>query len=222
MRRNHHRKTKPPCAVGNRGDRFAGATRIGVLATLATLAVSTSMVFARDGGRVAMAIDIPDPAYVRPTWPEQRESFGLRLAEGYALETAVALEFAGWILEAATRQHLSPELLASLVMTESSFRKGARSSVGAVGPAQVQPPLWRDFCAADLTNPEENVYCGAQILAHYRERCARFETAPAAAEVCALRSYNVGYHNRDNVHFLSSADRYVAKIRRNLGPLGPS
>ena len=195
-----------------------GATRTGALAALATLAVSSSMVFARDDGRTEISIDIPDPAYERPTWYEEREAFGARLAAGYELEDTLAEEFAGWILEAATRQDLEPELLASLVMTESSFRKDVRSSVGAVGPAQVQPLLWKEFCSVDLMNPEENLYCGAQILAYYHERCA-VTTAPEDAQSCALRSYNVGYRNRDNVYFRPAAARYVAKINRHLAPL---
>ena len=199
-----------------------GATRIGTLAVLATLAVSSSMVFARDDGRVAISIDIPQSTYDRPTWSERRESFGARIAEGYGVEHDTAIEFAGWILEASTRQGLEPELLASLVMTESSFRKNARSSVGAVGPAQVQPSLWRDFCAMDLLDPEENLYCGAQILAHYRERCALDAGTPEEAEACALRSYNVGYRNHDNAYFLPAANRYVAKIDRYLTPLTES
>ena len=214
---------KPPrrfCGIGQVPRLVDGATRIGALAVLAALAVSSSL-FARDDGRTEVAIDIPHPAYDRPTWPEEREAFGARLASGYELEDALAEEFAGWILEAARRQHLAPELLASLVMTESSFRKVARSSVGAIGPAQVQPLLWNDFCSVDLTNPEENVYCGAQILAYYRERCI-LSAAHEEAESCALRSYNVGYRNRNNVYFMPAADRYVSKINRHLAPLANS
>ena len=196
-----------------------GATRVGALTALAILAVSSSMVFARDDGRMEISIDIPEPTYERPTWSEERESFGGRLADSYGVKEEVAIEFAGWILEAATRQHLEPELLASLVMTESSFRRNARSSVGAVGPAQVQPKLWRDFCAVDLLDPEENLYCGAQILAHYQERCARVAGSPEEVEACALRSYNVGYRNHDNVYFRPAANRYVEKISRYRGPL---
>ena len=197
---------------------FDGATRIGALAALAALAVSSS-IFARDDGRTEISVDIPDPTYERPTWSEEREAFGARLALGYELEDTLAEEFAGWILEAAIRQSLEPELLASLVMTESSFRKDVRSSVGAVGPAQVQPLLWKEFCSVDLMNPEENVYCGAQILAYYQDRCANTASAPEDAQSCALRSYNVGYRNRDNVYFRPAASRYVAKINRHLAPL---
>ncbi len=195
-----------------------GATRIGTLAALAALAVSTSL-FARDDVRTEISIDIPDPAYDRPTWTEERATFGFRLAEGYGLNDALAEEFAGWILEAATRQSLAPELLASLVMTESSFRKEARSSVGAIGPAQVQPLLWQEFCSVDLNNPEENLYCGAQILAYYEQRCTIVTPTPEDAKACALRSYNVGFRNRNNVYFTPAADRYVAKINRYLAPL---
>lgn len=196
-----------------------GTTRFGALAVLSAVAVFSSMVLARDNGRMELSIEVPEPAYERPTWLEERDSFGARLAEGYGLKDTVAVEFAGWILEGATRQGLEPELLASLVMTESSFRKQARSSVGAVGPAQVQPLLWRDFCALDLMIPEENVYCGAQILAHFQERCTVAVPAPDDTQACALRSYNVGYRNRNNTYFLPAANRYVAKINRHLGSL---
>lgn len=195
-----------------------GATRIGVLAALAALAASSSL-FARDDGRTEIFIDIPDPAYERPTWTEERATFGFRLAEGYGLDDALAEEFAGWILEASTRQDLKPELLASLVMTESSFRKQARSSMGAIGPAQVQPLLWNEFCSVDLMNPEENLYCGAQILAYYEQRCTLVTLTPEDVQACALRSYNVGYRNRNNDYFMPAANRYVAKINRHLAPL---
>ena len=195
-----------------------GATRIGMLVALAALAVS-SLVLARDNGRTEIAIDIPEPSYERPTWFEQRQALGARLASVYRLEDALAAEFAGWILEASIRQRLEPELLASLVMTESSFRKEARSSVGAIGPAQVQPLLWEEFCSADLMDPEENLYCGASILAHYQERCAEVGVAVEDVRGCALRSYNVGYRNRDNVYFRPAANRYIAKIDRHLAPL---
>ena len=209
------------CGIGPVPRLVDGATRMGALAALAALAFSSSL-FARDDGRTEIAIDIPDPAYDRPTWPEERATFGARLAAGYDLDDHVAVEFAGWILEASTRQGLAPELLASLVMTESSFRKEVRSSVGAIGPAQVQPLLWDEFCSVDLKNPEENVYCGAQILAYYRERCATASTITEDAQSCALRAYNVGYRNRNNVYFLQAANRYVAKIDRHLAPLANS
>lgn len=215
---------KPPrrsCGIGQIPRLVDGATRIGVLAALAALAVPSSL-FARDDGRTEIYLDLPDPAYDRPTWTEERATFGVRLSEGYGLDDDLAEEFAGWILEASTRQDLEPELLASLVMTESSFRKEARSSMGAMGPAQVQPLLWNEFCSVDLANPEENLYCGAQILAYFEQRCSVVTPTPEDAQACALRSYNVGYRNRNNVYFMPAANRYVAKINRHLAPLANS
>ena len=85
--------------------------------------------------------------------------------------------------------------------TESSFRKNVTSPVGAIGPAQVRPDYWSQFCGtADLRDPEENIYCGAQILAHYVERCGD--------EACALSAYNIGPYGAKQ----QAAQRYVAKV----------
>lgn len=165
--------------------------------------------------RVSVALTLPQLAS-RPPWTEERDAFAVRLARAFDIEPRVAAEFAGWILEAATRQALPPELLASLVMTESSFRKNVRSSTGAVGPGQVHPDLWAAWCRVDVTDPEENVNCAAGILAHYVEVCGPRSTD---AEACALRSYNVGYRNRNNRYFDAATDRYLAKIQRYLAEL---
>lgn len=134
----------------------------------------------------------------------QVDRFGGRVSSAFGIKQSVATEFADWILEASERQDLAPELLASLVLTESSFRKDVRSNVGAVGPAQIRPDYWGSFCGEDdLHDPEQNIYCGAQILSHLLERCGGDRT-------CALGAYNVGpYANRAN-----AAARYVSKVDR--------
>ena len=178
-------------------------------------------VFARSDADARRVVPLAIPAATanKPRWDEERTVFAAKLVRGYGLEATVANEFAGWILEASVRQQLAPELLASLVMAESSFRKHVRSSFGAIGPAQVRPDYWSAFCGNDLLDPEQNVYCGAQILAYYQDVCARRTRNPGAAEACALRSYNVGYYNRDNVYFAEAATRYLAKIDRYRSPL---
>ena len=163
--------------------------------------------------RVAMSL--PESTS-RATWAEERDAFAARLAQAFDLERSVAVDFAGWILEASTRHALPSELLASLIMTESSFRKNIRSPVGAVGPAQVHPDLWNAWCGANVADPEQNVNCAAGILAHYVELCAQSSADP---EGCALRSYNVGYRNRNNRYFAEAADRYLVKIQRYLAEL---
>ena len=138
--------------------------------------------------------------------------FGNRVSSAFGIKDAVATEFADWILEASERQRIKPEILASLVVTESSFRKIARSHVGAIGPTQIRPDYWGDFCgeAKLLHDPEQNVYCGAQVLSHMLERCEGNMS-------CALASYNVGPYARK--HRESAASRYVKKIDGYLSSL---
>lgn len=202
---------------------IGGAVRHGALAALLCASAGAALGLARgdSDARQVAPLPIPAPAAVQPAkphWGEETAAFAARLVRGYGLRPQVAAEFAGWILEASVRQRLQPELVASLVMAESSFRKHVRSASGASGPAQVRADLWHGFCGGDLSDPEQNVYCGAQILRHYRDMCGRTVGAEAA-EACALRSYNLGYGNRDNAYFLGAAARYLAKIDRYRAPL---
>lgn len=178
------------------------AAALGV-AVAATLVVSV-MSDAHRIERIAFAV----PAQATSTtWDAERDAFAMKVSRGFGVRAATALEFSGWILEASERQSLSPELLASLVLTESSFRKEARSTIGAIGPAQVREEYWQAFCGTDdLSDPEENIYCGAQILSHYRDVCG--------AEVCALQSYNVGPYNLHADEYVEARARYVNKIDR--------
>ncbi len=201
-----------------RGHSISGAASLAGLAMLAALGGLTSA--GVTGGapeRQVMALAVPEPVSARPTWEAERQAYAGRLTRGYGVAPDDAVQFAGWILEASARHDLAPDLLASVVMAESRFRKHARSSVGAIGPAQVRAKFWRSFCGADLKDPEQNVYCGAHILAHYREACAK--QSPDSAEECALRSYNVGYSNRNKRSFLAAGNRYIAKIDRYRVPL---
>ncbi len=199
--------------TGYARERRAAAVLTVAVCAFAVAGIATRADFER---RVSVALPLPHAAS-RATWAEERNAFAARLAQAFNLERSVAGEFAGWILEASTRQALPPELLASLVMTESSFRKSVRSPMGAVGPGQVHPDLWGAWCGANVTDPEQNINCAASILGHYVEVCARSSADP---EACALRSYNVGYRNRNNRYFAGAADRYLAKIQRYLADLG--
>jgi len=198
------------------GQLYASAPR-GVVASVAgfaalvvgLLAVSYALAYvvAPQGyDRIAFATPAQSGRVIRQT---EVAHFGSRVSNAFGVTGEVAHEFADWILEASERQRLAPELLASLVVTESSFRKIARSNVGAVGPAQIRPDYWGDFCGQpDLHDPEQNVYCGAQILSHMMERCDG-DTA------CALAAYNVGpYAQR-----AGAARRYVQKVDRYMSSL---
>ena len=207
----------PTVRGNNCGYPVSGVASITGLAILALAVGVTSATFVRANEDTRDVVDLAVPAQpAEPGWDAQRRAFGARLQRGYGIGHDAAVEFAGWILEASVRQDLEPELLASVVMTESSFRKEARSITGAVGPAQVRPDLWRQFCGGDLYDPEQNLYCGAQILSHYRDVCAAgTPDSLTLAQECALRAYNVGFGNRNNVYFLAPAIRYLDKIDRN-------
>ena len=49
----------------------------------------------------------------KPHWNQETAAFAHGLERGYRLRPQVAAEFAGWILEAAVRQRLQPELVAA-------------------------------------------------------------------------------------------------------------
>lgn len=155
-----------------------------------------------------VSMPIPKPALPSQSWQERVDSFGLRVHKGLGVPHAKATEFAHWILEAAERQQLAPELVASLVFTESSFRKVAYSAAGAVGPTQIKPHYWAEFCGVDnLHDPEQNIYCGAQILAHLKDRCG--------GQACALAAYNIGVNStrkQAGLRYVSKIDRHRAKI----------
>lgn len=159
-----------------------------------------------DRAPVPVVKPIELPVFELRTPAESVAAFGARLEQVFGLSEQRAELFADWILEASTRHDLEPEVLASLIYTESSFRKQVSSWAGAIGPAQVKPQYWRDFCGGlELTDPEHNVYCGAQVLAYYRERCGDLE--------CALRLYNVGPGNLRLPQYQKASTRYLVRIQ---------
>ena len=189
----------------------AKLARVPVIVLIAGLGAPTALAMSAlvaiqvDAGRDVQRVIALPVAEARVTWAEEIEAFSVRLEDGFGLRAEQADVFAGWILEASTRQAVSPELLASLIYTESTFRTRARSWSGAVGPAQVKPRFWTHFCGgADLADPEHNIYCGAQILAHYAEQCGDFE--------CAFRLYNVGPSNLRDPYYEERSDVYLVKI----------
>lgn len=195
------------CARAPRELRIAAAAFTVLVGSLYVVSFALSNVVAHQGyEKIALATPATTGRLIRQT---EVAHFGNRVSDAFGIRGEVATEFADWILEASERQMLPPELLASLVITESSFRKTARSHVGAIGPTQVRPEYWGDFCGQpDLHDPEQNVYCGAQVLSHMLERCE-------GDRVCALAAYNVGPHAQRE----KAANRYVKKIDSYLSTL---
>jgi hypothetical protein len=157
--------------------------------------------------RIAFAI--PAQTDATQPWGTEVDLFARKVSRAFGVRRSDASEFAGWILEASERQDLDPELLASLVHTESTFRRNARGQRGAVGPAQVMPGIWSQFCGtSNLLDPAENIYCGAQVLSHLKEECGD--------ELCALQAYNAGrvaLRARIARHYVAKIDRARDQLR---------
>ena len=181
--------------------------RIALFAACLWAAVTVALLVG-SGREAVKTFPMAKPVHVSQSWEQRQEAFGWRVHEAFGIPLDRAIEFADWILEAADRQQLAPELIASLVFTESSFRKQVRSHTGAIGPAQVKPGYWADFCGVrDLWDPEQNIHCGAQVLAHLQERCGTL--------ACALASYNVGFNARQRqsgLRYVSRVERYRSKL----------
>ena len=182
--------------------------QLALVAGLFTLSLVVSELGV-DKGMETIAFALPATQSESMSWQTEVDAFGHKVSQAFGVHRQTATEFAGWILEASERQDLDPELLASLVLTESSFRKNAVSHVGAIGPAQVRPDYWSGFCGSNnLHEPAENIYCGAQVLSHLQERCGD--------EVCAVKAYNVGIHSGEHdaaARYASKIDRYRVQLR---------
>lgn len=133
------------------------------------------------------------------------------LRASYQMGEIRAVKFASWILEAHTKSGVPVGHIAALLATESSFRYQARSHVGAIGPAQVVPRFWSEFCKGSLKEPGANVLCGARVLAHYRKTCPDWR--------CAFQKYNVGPRGYIDPENAEAIKRYIAKIQSHQAEL---
>ena len=200
---------------------FAFSSIIPIFAVVAALGHSSGP------GVGTQPFAIPAPSRPSMTWETERAVFAEKIHRAFGVSAPVALEFSGWILEGANRQDLPPDLLASLVFAESTFRKAAQSSMGAIGPAQVRSNYWQSFCGGNLNDPEQNIYCGAQILGRFHDRCGDVSgdssyshfSASVRNHFCALKSYNLGLSRRGSALWRNAGMRYLDKIEVGMSQL---
>jgi hypothetical protein len=140
--------------------------------------------------------------------PDPVKELKQALQDSFGLNPTRASNFAKWIHEAHLASGVPIGYMVTLVATESSFRYEVVSHAGAVGPAQVTPKWWSEWCGTDLYDPRENVICGAKVLAYYRDQCEDW--------VCAFKKYNVGPSGYQRAEFISAMRRYMLKIDQNL------
>ena len=91
-----------------------------------------------------------------------------------------SLPYASVIRAAASAHGISPFLLAALVRVESNFDRWAVSPAGARGLAQIMPATARDLGIADLFDPQQNLFGGADYLAQQLEEFGSLRLALAA------------------------------------------
>jgi hypothetical protein len=83
---------------------------------------------------------------------------------------ANAIPFGDIIHDKAKKYDVDPALVAAVVETESRFRAGARSQVGARGLMQLMPRTGRWLGAKNLYDPEQNVDAGVKYLKYLQRR----------------------------------------------------
>ncbi len=112
--------------------------------------------------------------------------------KGYRVTDALA----GQIVEAASEHGIAPDVAFGLVATESGFRRTARSSVGAIGLAQLMPATARwlepGTTRSDLEDPETNLRLGFRYL---KDMIEKYDGDTALA----LTAYNRGPGTVDRV-----------------------
>jgi soluble lytic murein transglycosylase-like protein len=83
---------------------------------------------------------------------------------------ANAVPFGDLIHEKAQKYDVDPSLVAAVMETESRFKSGARSQVGAKGLMQLMPRTGRWMGANNLYDPEQNVEAGTKYLRYLNRR----------------------------------------------------
>ena len=153
---------------------------------------------------------ISDPS---PTIPNQCQQ-GLPQREGLAAATRQRRETSVNLVAAAECRHNIPAgLLDALVVAESGYRIDARSTVGAVGLAQLMPMTAQELGVSDRLDPLQNIEGGARYL---RSMLDRFASVPLA-----LAAYNAGPDAVDKAKGIPpyrETTRYVSRILELWSP----
>ncbi|OQX92657.1 MAG: hypothetical protein B6D58_01910 [candidate division Zixibacteria bacterium 4484_95] len=127
-------------------------------------------------------------------------------------------ELAEVIYTEGKRFSIDPLLIISLIMTESSFKKGQRSYRGAEGLMQIKPSTAKDVAkkwgfewhkGIDLWNPSLNVRVGSAYLF---ELILKFKSIRKA-----IIAYNLGETNLREFYFYKAKPpaRYYEKVVNN-------
>jgi soluble lytic murein transglycosylase-like protein len=147
---------------------------VGIVGVLAVAAISAAVTRAAVNPRLVMLEAEAEAARaeIRDAQSDlsrlQTEFEQLHIVQEYSTAFRIPADLAEAIREAAQREYLDPDLAFRLVATESSFRRRAISSVGAVGYTQLMPStaMWLEpgLTERDLFDRDTNLRLGFRYL----------------------------------------------------------
>ena len=114
--------------------------------------------------------------------------------------------------EAAAKNRLDPDFVASVIRAESNFKPHAVSPKGARGLMQLMPSTAAQLGVADAFDPKANIDAGT---AHLNSLLNLYHDDP----VKALAAYNAGAHRVEQYHGVPpyrETRAYVSKIVRDF------
>lgn len=107
------------------------------------------------------------------------------------------------IRKAAREAKVEVALMVGVIRTESNFRNDVRSSAGAIGLTQCMRATARAKKCGDLSDPYQNLKCGARVLAAFLDYYK-------GSLILGLSGYNAG-------HGMPNAARKESKLPANVG-----
>jgi len=143
---------------------------------------------------------------------QEIEAIKKDLSTIFNLDREEAAKFSSWIRSAyvGSEGKVNYSHIVAVIYVESTFRESARSHAGAIGPMQVKPFFWKEWCGLDVSRPKENIECGAKILGHYA-----YEYCDGDYN-CAFQMYNVGPSGYMESENDAAKIRYLNKINLAL------
>jgi soluble lytic murein transglycosylase-like protein len=117
-----------------------------------------------------------------------------------------------FVRDAAAKNRLDPDFVASVIRAESNFKPHAVSPKGARGLMQLMPSTAAQLGVADAFDPRANIEAGT---AHLNSLLNLYHDDP----VKALAAYNAGAHRVDQYHGVPpyrETRAYVSKIVRDF------